>query len=184
MHIATTYTEKELVEGCKQENPRIQRALYQKYYRLMFSICLRYSENREDAQDILQDGFVKVFKKINTFKHKGSFEGWVRRIMVHTAIEHYRKKSKYFMVDINEAYDQSFDADALVNLSTAEIIKLVQELPAGYRTVFNLFVIEGYSHQEIADMLNISEGTSKSQLSRAKKMLKLRMKFLNAKASG
>lgn len=150
----------------------------------MFSICLRYAENKEDAQDILQDGFVKVFKKVNTFKHKGSFEGWIRRIMVHTAIEHYRKRSKYFMVDINEAHEQSFDADALVNLSTAEIIKLVQELPAGYRTVFNLFVIEGYAHQEIADMLNISEGTSKSQLSRAKKMLQLRMKFLNARASG
>jgi len=184
MRIASSYTEKELLDGCKQENPVLQKALYQQYYRLMFSICLRYAECKEDAQDILQDGFVKVYKKINTFKEKGSFEGWIRRIMIHTAIEHYRKKSKYFMVDINEAHDQHFEADALTKLSTNEIIKLVQQLPAGYRTVFNMYVIEGYSHQEIAKTLKISEGTSKSQLSRAKKMLQLRMKFLNAKASG
>lgn len=149
----------------------------------MFGVCLRYAENKEDAQDILQEGFVKVFKKINTFQHKGSFEGWVRRIMVHTAIEHYRKRSKYFMVDIDQAYDQSFEADALTRMSTKEIIELVQQLPTGYRTVFNLFVVEGYSHQEISDMLNISVGTSKSQLSRAKRMMQVRMEFLNSKVS-
>ena len=141
-------------------------------------------DNHDDAKDILQDGFVKVFKHIGTFQGKGSFEGWVRRIMVHTSIEHYRRNSRYFMVDIEEAGDMEFAADVLSVLSKNEILKLISELPAGYRTVFNLYVVEGYSHQEIADILGISEGTSKSQLSRAKKILQEKLRKLNIRAVG
>jgi RNA polymerase sigma factor (sigma-70 family) len=184
MRMATKYPESELVEGCQAGKPFYQRALYQQYNRLMFGVCLRYADNHDDAKDILQDGFIKVFKHINSFKGKGSFEGWIRRIMVHTSIEHYRRNSRYFMVDIKEAGDMEFDADALSSLSRNEILEIISELPAGYRTVFNLYVIEGYTHQEIAKMLGVSEGTSKSQLSRAKKILQEKLTKLNIRAAG
>ncbi len=179
MLVASTYSEAELVEGCKRGNPVYQKALYQRYYRLMYGVCLRYTDNRDDAEDILQEGFVKVFKYLDTFQGKGSFEGWVRRIMVHTAIEHYRKSSRYFLVDVNSAYDLETDSDIIGSLNREEILSLIRSLPVGYRTVFNLFAIEGYSHQEIGEMLNISEGTSKSQLSRAKKILQEKILTLN-----
>ena len=168
---SSSYTEADLVTGCQREDPRYQRALYDRYHRLMLGVCLRYTDNRDDAQDILQEGFIRVFKYIQSFRSEGSFEGWIRRIMVHTAIEHYRRSSRYFMVDVKEAHDIQLDADALSALSRDEILALIQELPTGYRTVFNLYAIEGYTHQEIGEMLNISDGTSKSQLSRAKRML-------------
>lgn len=168
---SSSYTEAELVAGCQREEPRYQRALYDRYHRLMLGVCLRYTDDRDDAQDILQEGFIRVFKNIQRFRSEGSFEGWVRRIMVHTAIEHYRRNSRYFMVDVKEASDIQLDADALSSLSRDEILTLIQELPSGYRTVFNLYAIEGYTHQEIGEMLNISDGTSKSQLSRAKRLL-------------
>lgn len=178
------YTEAELVVGCKREDPIFQRALYQRYYRLMFGVCLRYTDNQEDAQDILQEGFIKVFKHIHTFRGQGSFEGWIRRIMVHTSIEHYRRNSRYFMVDIKEAGPMEFDSEALAEMGREEILGLVQNLPVGYRTVFNLYVIEGYTHQEISLMLNISTGTSKSQLSRAKKLLQSQIRRMNMRATG
>lgn len=175
MRKVTRYSEAELVEGCQKGQPRYQRALYEQYYRLMFGLCLRYVDRRDDAEDILQEGFIKVFKHIGTFRGQGSFEGWVRRIMVHTAIEHYRRNTRFFVVDIDEAREVAFEADALTDLSRDEILALIQDLPVGYRTVFNLYVVEGYPHQEIADMLGISEGTSKSQLSRAKKILQQKL---------
>ncbi len=176
-------TEAELVAGCQKGDPFYQRALYERYHRLMFGVCLRYTDNRDDAQDILQEGFIRVFKHIHTFRGTGSFEGWVRRIMVHTSIEHYRRNSRYFMVDVKEASDVKLDADAMSALSRDEILGLVQELPSGYRTVFNLYAIEGYSHQEIADTLGISTGTSKSQLSRAKRLLQEKLIRLNMRAA-
>ena len=176
-------TEAELVEGCQKGEPRYQRALYERYHRLMFGVCLRYTDNRDDAQDIMQEGFIRVFKHIHTFRGAGSFEGWVRRIMVHTSIEHYRRNSRYFMVDVKEAAEVKLDADAMWSLSRDEILGLIQELPSGYRTVFNLYAIEGYSHQEIADMMNISTGTSKSQLSRAKRLLQEKLIRLNMRAA-
>lgn len=182
MLIASTYSEAELVEGCKKGHPTYQRALYQRFYKLMYGVCLRYTDNRDDAEDILQDGFVKVFKNLNSFQGKGSFEGWVRRIMVHTSIEHYRKSSRYFMVDVNDAYDLETDSDVIGSLSRDEILAVIRSLPVGYRTVFNLYAVEGYSHQEVADMLGISEGTSKSQLSRAKKILQEKILQLNSQA--
>jgi len=162
----------------------MQRALYDRYHRLMFGVCLRYTDNRDDAQDILQEGFIRVFKNIQKFRSEGSFEGWIRRIMVHTSIEHYRRNSRYFMVDVKEAGDMRIDEEALSSMSRDEILALIQELPSGYRTVFNLYAIEGYSHQEVADMLSISVGTSKSQLSRAKRLLQEKLSRIQIQASG
>ena len=172
------YPERELIAGCKAAKAQYQKALYSKYNRKMFAVCLRYTDNREDAMDVLQEGFIKVFGKICDFKSKGSLEGWIRRIMVHQSIEHYRKRSRYFMVDIDEAYDVGMDTQVLQEMSRDELLQMITALPVGYRTVFNLYVVEGYSHQEIAKLLNISAGTSKSQLSRAKSMLRERLETL------
>jgi RNA polymerase sigma-70 factor (ECF subfamily) len=150
----------------------MQKMLYDKYAAKLFGIALRYAQSQEDAKDILQDGFVKVFKNLSKFKGTGSFEGWMRRIMVNTAIEHYRKKNQTY--EIQESHEESItdrDLTALDKLAAEEILNMVKALPNGYRTVFNLFAIEGFSHKEIADMLNISEGTSKSQYARAKALL-------------
>lgn len=182
MRIVGRYAESELVEGCKNENPKLQRALYEQYHRLMFAVCLRYADNSDDAQDIMQEGFIRVFRKVGTFRGQGSFEGWVRRIMVNTAIEHYRRNSRFMMVDVEEARDVKLDATALTSMSRDEIINLINQMPVGYRTVFNLYVIEGYSHQEISVTLNISVGTSKSQLSRAKKILQDKIDNMNRRA--
>jgi RNA polymerase sigma factor (sigma-70 family) len=169
------YPEAELIAGCKRSKNHYQQALYQQHHRKMFGVCLRYTDNRQDAEDVLQDGFIKVFKNIKSFKGKGSLEGWIRRIMVNTAIEHYRKRSRYFMVEIDSAYELELPAEQLEALGRGEILDLVQALPAGYRTVFNLYAIEGYSHKEIAEMMGISVGTSKSQFSRAKALLREQM---------
>lgn len=171
MAVTTTYKEEELVNGCRANEPHYQKALYQQHYRKMYGICLRYAENKDDAADILQEGFIQVFKYIDSFRG-GSLEGWIRRIVVNMAIAYYRKKSKYVMTDVDEAKGVGNNEDAMANLSAEEILKLIQELPVGYRTVFNLYEIEGYNHIEIGEMLGISVGTSKSQLSRAKEMLR------------
>jgi len=178
------YPEEELVAGCQKEKPTYQRALYRQYHRKMYGICLRYTDDAQDAQDILQEGFIKVFRSIKKFRSQGSLEGWIRRIMIHTAIEHYRRRSRYFMVDMEEAEKVELETEALSNLSRDEILHLIQQLPPGYRTVFNLYCIEGYSHREISLMLNISEGTSKSQLSRAKALLQKQIRHLNLRAAG
>lgn len=182
MRLSAKYSESELVEGCKNGEPQYQKALYQQYNRLLYGLCLRYSDNADDAQDIMQDGFIRIFSKLNTFRGQGSFEGWMRRIMVHTAIEHYRRNSRFFMVDVEQAKGIELDANVLSNMGREEIMNLVKQLPVGYRTVFNLYVIEGYTHQEIGLMLDISTGTSKSQLSRAKKILKEKIESMNHRA--
>ncbi len=133
---------------------------------------MRYAGNAEEAEDILQEGFIKIFKKLGSFRSEGSFEGWVRRIFVNTAIEHFRRKT--YQQSITEQHENSIEGKSLSvldNLGEKDILKLVQDLSPGYRTVFNLYVVEGYTHKEIGDMLGISEGTSKSQLSRAKVLL-------------
>jgi RNA polymerase sigma-70 factor (ECF subfamily) len=139
----------------------------------MFGVCLRYADDRDAAEDILQEGFIKVFRKIESYTGIGSLEGWVRKVMVNTALEAYRRKSRMVpLVEVERLPHESEDADALSQLSEAEILKVVQALPHGYRTVFNLYVIDGYSHREIAAELSITEGTSKSQLARARDLLK------------
>ncbi len=148
----------------------------------MYAVCLRYAGKAEEAEDILQEGFIKVFKKLDSYRGDGSFDGWVRRIFVNTAIEHFRRK-KYLM-PVTEKEENTIEGkgiSVLDDLAARDIMALVQELSPGYRTVFNMYVVEGYTHKEIADMLGISEGTSKSQLSRAKVILQeMVKKFLNS----
>jgi RNA polymerase sigma-70 factor (ECF subfamily) len=153
-------------------NRRMQEELYKRFSPRMYAVCLRYAGNAEEAEDILQEGFIKVFKKLNSFRSEGSFEGWVRRIFVNTAIEHFRKKR--YLQPVTEKEENTIEGkyfSVLDELAEKDILALVQELSPGYRTVFNMYVVEGYTHKEIADMLEISEGTSKSQLSRAKVIL-------------
>lgn len=150
----------------------MQRELYQRFAPKMYGVCLRYAANAEEAEDILQEGFIKVFKKIGSFRSEGSFEGWVRRIFVNTAIEHYRKK--IYLQPITDLEENTLEGkylSVLDSLAEKDIINLVQQLSPGYRTVFNMYVVEGYTHKQIAELLGISEGTSKSQLSRAKQIL-------------
>jgi RNA polymerase sigma factor (sigma-70 family) len=165
-------TESDLIRGCIEGNRRMQEELYNRFSPRMYAVCLRYAANAEEAQDILQEGFIKIFKKLDSFRGEGSFEGWIRRIFVNTAIEHFRRKR--YLTPVTEKEENTIEGkytSALDDLAAKDIMALVQELSPGYRTVFNMYVVEGYSHKEIADMLGISEGTSKSQLSRAKVIL-------------
>jgi len=165
-------TERDLIEGCLKGDRRMQELLYQHFAPKMYAVCLRYAGNAEDARDILQDGFVKVFRSLDRYRGEGSFEGWVRRIFVNTAIEHYRKQANLYTVPENqETLIEDKDLSALDNLAMKDLVALIQQLSPGYRTVFNLYAVEGYTHKEIAELLGISEGTSKSQLARAKAIL-------------
>jgi RNA polymerase sigma-70 factor (ECF subfamily) len=138
----------------------------------MFGVCLRYSGHQEDAQDILQEGFIKVYRNLEKFRREGSFEGWMRRIFVNTAIEHYRKSINLYPVSESQENNvEDKEWNAFDKLALKDLVKLIQTLSPGYRTVFNLYVVEGYTHREIAEMMGISEGTSKSQLARAKAIL-------------
>jgi len=150
----------------------MQEELYRRFSPRMYGVCLRYAGSAEEAQDILQEGFIKVYKKLDSYRGEGSFEGWIRRIFVNTAIEHFRRKT--YQQPITERHEATVEGKYLSVLDTLaekDIMKLIQQLSPGYRTVFNLYVVEGYTHKEISDMLDISEGTSKSQLSRAKVIL-------------
>ncbi len=139
----------------------------------MLGVCMRYAKDRYEAEDILQMGFVKVFQKVKEFKEQGSFEGWIRRIMVNTAIEVYRKNQRMLnVVDIDEVYDMPQEMFDMNRLEAKDLLALIQHLSGGYRMVFNLYAIEGYSHKEIGEQLGITEGASKSQLSRARAVLK------------
>lgn len=167
-----TIQESDLISGCINGDRKMQKELYDRYAAKMFGVSLRYAGSTEEAEDILQEGFIKVFKKIGSYRGEGSFEGWIRRIFVNTAIEQFRRKT--YMQPITEREENSVEAtylSVLDNLAEKDIVKLVQQLSPGYRTVFNMYVIEGYTHKQIADALGISEGTSKSQLSRAKIIL-------------
>ncbi len=166
-------TDNDLIEGCIRDDRHFQQLLYNKYSAKMYGVCLRYTDNLDDAQDVLQEGFIKAFKNLTKFRSEGSFEGWLRRIFVNTSIEHYRKR-KYITRVTNQHDEQIEDEDinVLHKLAERDILAIINELSPGYKTVFNLHVIEGYSHKEIAEMLGINEGTSKSQLARAKSVLK------------
>lgn len=166
------HSDSDLLEGCIRGDRKMQHELYDRFAPKMYGVCLRYAANTEEAEDILQESFIKVFKKIASFRKEGSFEGWIRRIFVNTAIEHYRKK--IYLQPITEHEESTVEGgylSVLDNLAEKDIISLVQQLSPGYRTVFNMYVVEGYSHKQIAEQLGISEGTSKSQLSRAKQIL-------------
>jgi len=173
-------TDEQLVQKCNLQDPAAQRELYEKFSRKMFGVCLRYGNSKESAEDLLQEGFVKVFIKLSSFKNEGSLEGWIRRVIVNTALDHLRQqKISWSNIEIQE--------DALVteqdfgNVDQKELLKLIQKLPDGYRTVFNLYAIEGFNHQEIAKELGINENTSKSQYSRARAQLILAVNRLYGK---
>ena len=169
------WTDKELIETCLKDNPIAQKMLYDTYSSVLFGICLRYSKNEEEAQDILQDSFIKIFTKLDTYQFTGSFEGWLKRIVTNTSIEYYRKKIT--MEHLEEiGFNPYLAIDSDRGLEVEELLKMIQELPEGYRMVFNMYAIDGYTHGEIATKLNISEGTSKSQLSRARAYLQRKFK--------
>lgn len=177
--------DEQLIKGCLKDKPAAQKALYDKYASKMFGICLRYSRHRHNAEDLLQEGFIKVFRYLKNFRGDGSFEGWLRRIFVNTAIEHYRKNSPmYSMQEIPEKWHQVDENTAIGDMSADELMSLVNALSDGYRMVFNLYVIEGLNHREIGERLGISEGTSKSQLARARALLQKMIKEREPKAYG
>jgi RNA polymerase sigma-70 factor (ECF subfamily) len=164
--------EADLIKGCIDGERKMQQELYDRFAPKMYGVCLRYAGNTEEAEDILQEGFIKIFKKIGSYRGEGSFEGWIRRIFVNTAIEHFRRKTYLQPItDKEEGTVEGTYLSVLDNLAEKDIIGLVQKLSPGYRTVFNMYVVEGYTHKQIAELLHISEGTSKSQLSRAKLIL-------------
>lgn len=183
MNLDRTFTIDSLLDGCKKGDRKAQEGLYKALAPKMMGVCVRYAKDTFEAEDILQMGFVKVFQKISEFREEGSFEGWIRRIMVNTAIESYRKNLRSLnIVDIEEVYDLPQSTFDMNKLELDDLMKLIQELSNGYRMVFNMYVIEGYSHKEIAKELGISEGASKSQLSRARAILKdkiIKMEGLN-----
>lgn len=167
-----TLSEDEIIQGCIVGDRTAQKALYTTYSPKMFAVCLRYAKDYHNAEDILQDGFIKVFRYIANFRKEGSFEGWLRRIFVNTAIEHLRKSVHlYSIVDQEDKPIDIVDESIYDVLDHQDLLDMVQSLSPGYRTVFNLYVIEGYTHKDIADLLGISEGTSKSQLARARTLL-------------
>ncbi|HAS43812.1 MAG TPA: RNA polymerase subunit sigma [Microscillaceae bacterium] len=175
-------TDQELVKGCKAKDPIAQKLLFQKYSRKLMGICRRYTQNKEDAEDVFQEAFVRVFKALATVEKIASLEVWIKKIVIHTAINYFHRHKKHYGHYNQEFLLQPTAGDELIlsKLSNEELLKLVHGLPDGYRMVFNLFVIEGYAHKEIAELLKISESTSKTQLLKAKKMLKKRFKKLES----
>jgi RNA polymerase sigma-70 factor (ECF subfamily) len=161
--------DEKILNGCLKKEVKAQELFYRHFSSSMYGVCLRYSNTKEDAKDILQDGFVKVFTKLDQYTGKGSLEGWMKRIFINTALEHYRvNKNHMEQSDVNEAFDLEHNAFTMEKITQKEILSVMNQMAPGYRTILNLFAIEGYAHAEIAEMLDISEGTSKSQLFRAR----------------
>jgi len=168
-----TMTEDAIFQGCLQNNASAQKELYNRYSPKMLAVCYRYGHNREDAEDMLQEGFIKVFSQMHTFRNQGAFEGWIRRIVVHTCINHLKKNKKFNdSVDITYASGIEIREENIPSVIQAkQVVECIRLLPIGYRTVLNLYAVEGYTHKEIADMLDIEESTSRSQYTRARQML-------------
>ena len=166
-------TEKDLVNGCIRENRRCQQEVFRLYAGKMLAVCRRYSRHHMEAEDVLQDAFIRVFDNISQFSFKGSFEGWIRRIVINTALKNYQRKSfQEEQLGLEaEGLDLPVEPSIFSNLHEEELLNLIGRLPNGYRVVFNLYAIEGYSHREIAEMLGIEESTSRSQLLKARKWL-------------
>jgi RNA polymerase sigma-70 factor (ECF subfamily) len=167
----------DLVQDCLKGNPRAQKALFEKFAAKMFAVCLRYMNNHDEAQDALQDGFVKIFSKLVDFKNEGVLEGWIRRVIVNTCLDAIRKNAKTkFDVSLDDvSYKLDYTDNGMQGLEVEELMKLIQSMPNGYRVVFNLYAIEGYSHKEIGEKLGINENTSKSQYLRARAFLRERL---------
>ncbi len=170
--ISMLLTEVEMIKGCIDGNRICQRELYDRFASKMLGVCMRYAKDRAEAEDMMQEGFIKVFKNIANFRDEGSFEGWIRRIMIFTAINLFNQRKRKFKESLdNELYDIAIDDQVIEKIAAKEIVALVQQMPEGYRTIFNLYAIEGYTHREIGELMNIAEGTSKSQYSRAKQYM-------------
>jgi RNA polymerase sigma-70 factor (ECF subfamily) len=179
-HILSSQTiERELVQACKRRDRKAQEATFKRFAGKMMAVCKRYLGSGPLAEDVLMEGFMKVFMKIDLFQEQGSFEGWIRRIMVNEALMALRKEGKMKFQDTDFGFEIGQLEDAYMNLQVEELNKLIESLPLGYKTVFNLYAIEGYNHQEIAEMLGIKEGTSKSQLSRARGLLQQKLNKLH-----
>ena len=161
----------QLIENCKIDDTKAQGELYKLFSSKLFSVCLKYSRNHAEAEDNLQDAFLTIFKKIEQFKNKGSFEGWLKRITVNTVLQRYRNEKVFDIINENIIEDVELDVDEDI-VSIDYLLQIIQELPDRYRLVFNLYVLDGYSHKDIADMLDINIGTSKSNLARARQNLK------------
>jgi RNA polymerase sigma factor (sigma-70 family) len=176
-----TVTDEELIAGCKDGKRELQKALYKRFSAKMLGVCLRYTKNREEAEDILQEGFIKVFKNLSQYQGAGSFEGWIRKIMVNTALESIRRTKLTFSVTEIQDLEDDFkaDDDVMNKIGVKDLLAMIQDLSKGYQVVFNLYAIEGYQHNEIASMLGISEGTSKSQLARARMILQKKIRESN-----
>lgn len=162
----------QLIKKCKKQNSKAQEQLYRLYASKMFGICLKYSNSYQQAEDNLHDGFMTIFEKIGQYKHKGSFEGWMKRVIINTVLQKYRDDKLYSIPNEEQIQEEVSVQYEENNISLDYLLKIVQELPNRYREIFNLYVLDGYSHKEISKMLKISEGTSKSNLSRARLLLK------------
>jgi len=173
--------EEQLIAGCKEGIPRAQKELFEQYASVMLSVCVRYVNDRETARDILQDGFIKLYTKIDTYSGTGSFAGWIRRIFVTTALEYLRQNDALKQSASIEEYNNTIadeNETVLDKISADDLMDCISKLPDGYRTVFNLYAIEGYSHSEIAGMLEINESTSRSQFMRARNILQKNVQLL------
>ncbi|MEM8908821.1 MAG: sigma-70 family RNA polymerase sigma factor [Bacteroidota bacterium] len=173
------YSEKQLVEGCIRNDRRCQELLYRKHFQTMIGMCLRYTDDREVAMEIVNNGFLRVFKKLDTFSFKGSLEGWIRKLVYHSLSEYFKKNAKYLQFLVFEERDAKIQEDALSQVYVEDILKMVDLLPPATQEVFRLYAIEGYSHVEIAERIDISVGTSKWHLSNARKKLQLLIKNNN-----
>lgn len=184
MGIWHPHEERQLVEGCKEKSRLAQKEIFQKLYGKLLGLCMRYTDDKDEAKDVLQNGFIKVFNSIDNYKGDGSFEGWIKRIVVNTAIDNYRrKKTKPVVTDTdladrlgNETEYEEDDESIYDQVPMNLVLEAVQNLSPAYQTVFNLYVMEGYSHNEISEMLDISVGTSKSNLSKARLNLRKMLK--------
>ncbi|MBP2833365.1 RNA polymerase sigma factor [Aquimarina sp. U1-2] len=164
----------QLIKKCKKKNAEAQKQLYHMYSSKLFAICLKYSNDYATAEDTLQDAFILIFEKIKQYKHKGSFEGWLKRVTINTALQKFRKQKVFDLSNV----DQMEDAEVEINdeeVSLDYLLQIIQQLPDRYRMVFNLYVLDGYAHKEIAELLEISIGTSKSNLARARNILKTKL---------
>jgi len=174
-------SEDQLIDRCRKNDRTAQKMLYDKYSASMLGICLRYVYERSEAEDILQEGFLKIFTKINEFEGRGSFEGWMKRVFINTAITLYHKNSKHNKnhYNIDDAYVAKNEKPVFddAEFTNEELINIIHSLPKGYKLVFNMYAIEGYKHKEIAEMLNIDINTSKSQYSRAKKLIRKKLEI-------
>lgn len=176
---SNSLTEQDLIAGCLKGQRQAQKALFEMYAGKMIAVCRRYTRNHQEAEDVLQDGFVKIYSHLDSFDHAGSFEGWIRRIFINTALKLISRKSyQNEQSGLDNTPDQSINPSVFSRLGEKELLALIDTLPDGYRTVFNLYAIEGYSHKEISDMLHIRESTSRSQLLKARKLLQNKVKDL------